>query len=268
MKRTRTLLVASMLLLGGQAFAIDVKDGVYQIATAQDLVDFSQSIVASGNHTANAVMTEDIDMTGVEFSPIGSMDSKYAGHFDGQCHYVRNLTISTPDKDKVGLFGVVANGAYIANVILDASSSISGNAFVGGIVGSTDGSGSITLENVGNEANVSAVGANAAGLVGVSMGGNCAIHLVNCFNTGLVSGGLESASFCGWLGGGSVVENCYSNATVIGRDGSQQLYRNSATVKGTLFDNKGLQGVVIDEEELYSGAFTYKLNGMQSESPI
>lgn len=29
MKRTRTLLVASMLLLGGQAFAIDVKDGVY-----------------------------------------------------------------------------------------------------------------------------------------------------------------------------------------------------------------------------------------------
>lgn len=108
MKRTRTLLVASMLLLGGQAFAIDVKDGVYQIATAQDLVDFSQSIVASGNHTANAVMTEDIDMTGVEFSPIGSMDSKYAGHFDGQCHYVRHLTISTPDKDKVGLFGVVA----------------------------------------------------------------------------------------------------------------------------------------------------------------
>lgn len=268
MKRTRTLLVASMLLLGGQAFAIDVKDGVYQIATAQDLVDFSQSIVASGNHTANAVMTEDIDMTGVEFSPIGSMDSKYAGHFDGQCHYVRNLTISTPDKDKVGLFGVVANGAYIANVILDANSSISGNAFVGGIVGSTDGSGSITLENVGNEANVSAEGANAAGLVGVSMGGNCAIHLVNCFNTGRVYGGRESASFCGWLGGGSVVENCYSYATVIGRDGSQQLYRNSATVKGTLFDNTGQQGVVIDEEELYNGAFTYKLNGMQSESPI
>ena len=148
MKQTKPLLMmAGMLLWANHTFAIDVKDGVYQISTAQDLVEFSTTVVAAGNGGASAVLTKDIDMTDVAFEPIGSMDNQYTGSFDGQCHYVRNLNIDTPEKDKVGLFGVVANGATISNLIVDANSSISGHAFVGGIIGSTDGGGSITLKN-------------------------------------------------------------------------------------------------------------------------
>lgn len=269
MKQTKPLLMmAGMLLWANHTFAIDVKDGVYQISTAQDLVEFSTTVVAAGNGGASAVLTKDIDMTDVAFEPIGSMDNQYTGSFDGQCHYVRNLNIDTPEKDKVGLFGVVANGATISNLIVDANSSISGHAFVGGIIGSTDGGGSITLKNVGNEATVFAQDVNAAGLVGVSMNGACAINLINCFNTGMVSGSWDSASFCGWLGSGSVIENCYSYSTLASGKNGGSVYRNGATIKGVLYDNTGEQGQIIDDEELVSGAFAYQLNGKQSEAPI
>jgi hypothetical protein len=268
----RHLLFFGMLLSGawhsGNMFALDQKDGIYQISTANDLVEFSQLVEQGTAQSAEACLTTDVDMSGVNFTPIGNQSTPFKGKFNGQCHYIRNLTINLSDKENVGLFGVLADGATITNLIVGEGSSISGSQFVGGIAGSTTGSGSVSLINVGNEGMVTASGANAAGLVGVSMGGSCAIILTNCFNTGMINGGKESASFCGWLGSGSVLTNCYSFADVVGMEGTQSLYRNSATVKGQLFDKKAMQGQIINEEDLYSGALAYVLNGRQSTSPI
>lgn len=102
------------LWLGGasHASAIDIKDGVYQISSGADLAEFSR-LVAEGNGNIKGVMTRDVDMTGIGFSPIGSGDAPFSGVFDGGCNYVRNLTIDSPAKSYVGLFGVVSNGAYI-----------------------------------------------------------------------------------------------------------------------------------------------------------
>ncbi len=262
------ILTCLMALFILPSMAIDQINGVYQIKTAQDLVDFSSNVVGSGNSKANALLTNDIDMAGITFSPIGNEQSKYAGTFDGGCHIIHNLTINTPEKSKVGLFGVVSDGAYIKNLIIDENSTISGNDYVGAFVGSTDGNGSITLENVGNKAAVTAAGANAAGLVGVSMMGHCAINIIRCFNMGTIVGSKESASFCGWFGSGSTIQDSYSFADVIGSENGHPVYRNSATIKGKLYDKKAEQGDPIDENDLYSGAFTYLLNGSQSDSPV
>ena len=262
------ILTCLMALFILPSMAIDQINGVYQIKTAQDLVDFSSNVVGSGNSKANALLTNDIDMAGITFSPIGNEQSKYAGTFDGGCHIIHNLTINTPEKSKVGLFGVVSDGAYIKNLIIDENSTISGNDYVGAFVGSTDGNGSITLENVGNKAAVAAAGANAAGLVGVSMMGQCAINIIHCFNMGTIVGSKESASFCGWFGSGSTIQDSYSFADVIGSENGHPVYRNSATIKGKLYDKKAEQGDPIDENDLYSGAFAYLLNGSQSDTPI
>ena len=259
------ILTCLMALFILPSMAIDQINGVYQIKTAQDLVDFSSNVVGSGNSKANALLTNDIDMAGITFSPIGNEQSKYAGTFDGGCHIIHNLTINTPEKSKVGLFGVVSDGAYIKNLIIDENSTISGNDYVGAFVGSTDGNGSITLENVGNKAAVAAAGANAAGLVGVSMMGQCAINIIHCFNMGTIVGSKESASFCGWFGSGSTIQDSYSFADVIGSENGHPVYRNSATIKGKLYDKKAEQGDPIDENDLYSGAFAYLLNGSDSD---
>ena len=95
------------------------EDGVYQIGTAQDLIDFA-AFVNQGvaNMSANAVLTNDIDMTGQPWdNPIGNWASGvegYKGHFDGQNHAISGLEYTTT-KNYHGLFGVLLDGAVVEN---------------------------------------------------------------------------------------------------------------------------------------------------------
>ena len=271
----QNLLIALLSVLFGwagvsEAFALDQKDGVYQIGNAQDLEDFS-NLVASGNGAVNAVLTADIEMAGVDHQPIGTVGSPFKGTFDGQEHFVRNMTINLPEQEYVGLFGVLNDGAYIKNVIVDNGSSITGLRFVGGIAGGTNGGGSVTFENCGNEASIGASQENAAGICGVSMGSACGIKLLNCFNTGGISGGREAAALCGWVGdNGSVITNCYNAGFVIGMDGSNSMWRNGNGKGTNNYDSYGNQGTAIsdDEYDLSCGAVTYQINGNKSEDVV
>ena len=240
------------------AYAIDIKDDVYQIATASDLMEFS-NLVSGGSSNIRGVLTNDVDMSGVEFSPIGNSEVPFNGTFDGNCHYVRNLNIDAPGQSYVGLFGAVADGAYIKNVIVDAASSINGEEFCGGIAGGSIGGGTVTIENCGNEASVYANGANAAGIIGVSYLGSCNFNISNCYNAGNIDGGRESAAISGWVGGGSVIRNCYNAGNIVGMDGTQSLYRNTCTSSG-LYDIYGYQGTLVSVEDLESGATAYLMN--------
>lgn len=266
-----TLLAMACLWLGStRAYALDQVDGVYQIGSAQDLEDFS-NMVASGNGAVSAALTADIDMTGVTHQPIGTVSSPFSGSFDGQQHFIRNMTLELPEQEYVGLFGVLNDGAYIKNVIVDWSCFISGKRFVAGIAGGTNGGGSVTFENCGNEASIGAAEENAAGICGVSMSSACGIRLLNCFNTGGISGGRECAALCGWVGdSNSVITNCYNAGFVIGMDGSNSLWRNGNGKGTNNFDSYGYQGTLISEDEydLSSGAVAYQMNGNQSEDVI
>lgn len=63
-----TLLLAAAVQPG---WALSQENGVYKISTAQDLVDFA-TLVNGGTGNANAVLTTDIDMTGItSWTPIG-----------------------------------------------------------------------------------------------------------------------------------------------------------------------------------------------------
>ena len=266
-----TLLAMACLWLGStRAYALEQVDGVYQIGSAQDLEDFS-NMVASGNGAVSAALTADIDMTGVTHQPIGTVSSPFSGSFDGQQHFIRNMTLELPEQEYVGLFGVLNDGAYIKNVIVDWSCFISGKRFVAGIAGGTNGGGSVTFENCGNEASIGAAEENAAGICGVSMSSACGIRLLNCFNTGGISGGRECAALCGWVGdSNSVITNCYNAGFVIGMDGSNSLWRNGNGKGTNNFDSYGYQGTLISEDEydLSSGAVAYQMNGNQSADVI
>ncbi len=175
MKKNLLFVLLSMigLWMGGQrAFALDQQDGVYQIANAQDLEDFS-NMVASGNGSISGALTADIDLSGFTHQPIGTVSSPFSGTFDGQQHFVRNMSLEMPEAEYVGLFGVLNDGAYIKNVIVDWSCFVSGKRFVAGIAGGTNGGGVVTFENCGNEASIGAAEENAAGICGVSMSSAC-----------------------------------------------------------------------------------------------
>ena len=273
MKKNLLFVLLSMigLWMGGQrAFALDQQDGVYQIANAQDLEDFS-NMVASGNGSISGALTADIDLSGFTHQPIGTVSSPFSGTFDGQQHFVRNMSLEMPEAEYVGLFGVLNDGAYIKNVIVDWSCFVSGKRFVAGIAGGTNGGGVVTFENCGNEASIGAAEENAAGICGVSMSSACGIRLLNCFNTGGISGNRECAALCGWVGNsGSVITNCYNAGFVIGMDGTNSLWRNGNGKGTNNFDTYGYQGTLISEDEydLSCGAVAYQMNGNQSEDVI
>ena len=166
MKQSLLVTLLSILCwwIGGPvALALDQKDGVYQINNAQDLEDFS-NLVASGNGDVSAVVTADIDMTGVNHQPIGTTGSPFRGTFDGGQHFLCNMIIDLPEQEYVGLFGVLNDGAYIKNIIVDNGSAVSGKCFVAAIAGGTNGGGTVTFENCGNEGSVGAAEQNAAGI--------------------------------------------------------------------------------------------------------
>ena len=92
-------------------------------------------IVNGGENKAEAVLNADLDMEEfqTEFVPIGNDRVQYGGKFNGQGHTIKNLNIR--GKNNVGFFGKVSTGVEIQGLILDASCSVTGANYVGGIVG-------------------------------------------------------------------------------------------------------------------------------------
>lgn len=139
--------------------SISTYDGLLELAFYNNRgFDFSDYTITLAN---------DIDMTGVDFTPIGTPDYPFVGTFDGQRYRIKNMTLSAATGN-LGFFGSVAGtqatNTIIKNLIIDrtctvtstATSSSSSYSGVAGLVGSVcSASGSVcnvTVLNCGNEA--------------------------------------------------------------------------------------------------------------------
>ena len=131
----------------------------YIISSAADLQQLANDVNNDGNNYSGKYLklTADITLDTVEdgqsnFTPIGDYSNQFSGTFDGDGHTISNLTINLPDNDYVGLFGNVGTGGTVQNVTLD-NANISGNNYVGGLVGHNGGtvSGNTAIATVGGD---------------------------------------------------------------------------------------------------------------------
>ncbi len=94
------------------------EDGYYHIYTPEDLVKFSELTHETSDgttypYTAIAVKLEnDIDMTGIAFTPIAQYKAPFSGLFDGQGHTIYGLTIQSTSAYQA-LFAAAVGGADI-----------------------------------------------------------------------------------------------------------------------------------------------------------
>jgi hypothetical protein len=138
-----------------------------------------------------------LDLLNLEWTPIGSPSSAFAGTFEGDNHTLANLKISG-NNDYVGVFR--NNSGIVLNVHV-ISGTVSGREHVGGVCGITI---NITSK-CSNNSNVSGV---------TNVGGVCGAGIVyDCYNFGTVSGSGEAIG--GVCGGGSAV-NSYNTGNVSG----------------------------------------------------
>lgn len=236
---------------------VEAKDTTIYIANADDLMHFAK-YVNYGGSKAKGILTADIDMDGYRNYPsAGKQSSPYIGEFDGQGHVISNLHIK--GNNYTGLFGVVSGGAYIHDFTFDKSCSIEGGAFVG-IVGGSNDSGVITIERVGNEADVTGTAQNVSGIFGCNMNSSATIFISDCYNSGNIQGGLESATISGWLGNNAIVQNTYNIADVSGTQSDRTFARYAGSVTfENCFEKTGNQVAGIAESDLIDGSLCYRL---------
>ena len=119
-------------------------DGIYHIYNAKGLQAWAQEIIADANVlNKDVILEKDIDLTGVEWIPVGSdknTGTGYAGDFNGNGKFIYNLVVES-DASNVGFFGGLAAGGTVhdvkfANAQVTANS---GGAYAGVIAGSSMG---------------------------------------------------------------------------------------------------------------------------------
>lgn len=244
------------------------EDTLFVIRSAQDFLAFQRAVNHKGVAGLRACLDADLDLSLVssKLEPIGTVGSPYVGCFDGQGHTISGLTIAST-ANYVGIFGVVSGGAVIKNFVLDESCSIQGSAFVG-IIGGSNGSGTIMMERLGNEGSVTAINQNAGGIFGCNMSGAATPVFLNCYVTGPVKGGRESGQITGYAAGGYAY-NCYASGSIEGyyyQDMSDTMLRGRPQSYNCYSIYPDKMAMVIDASVVASGELCYMLNESDDES--
>jgi hypothetical protein len=142
------VLIIFTLFTGKTAWAWDgsgTQASPYLIKTTDDLVTLATNSQFDTYNGKFFRLENDLDMNGIEIGTIGCNGASFGGTFDGNGHTIRNLTISKPNDNRVGLFGIINSDCTIRNLIIDQAS-ITGYMFVGVLVGETSFQ-SGTIEN-------------------------------------------------------------------------------------------------------------------------
>ncbi len=192
-----------------------------QISDADDLLNFAELVNKNGLSEAFGILTDDIDVSEKSWTPIGSSTSKpFKGVFLGNSKKIK-INFTQKDYSYAGLFGAV-DGAHIEDVTVEGmikgiNSSSYGTA---GIAGCVCGSGTTTIRNCINAAEIVGQSSHAGGIVG-RIAGSSVLTVENSKNTGAVS--AASASYAGGIVGCSsnstkllTISNCDNNGTVSG----------------------------------------------------
>lgn len=250
-------------------------NGVYQISNGAELAWFAQQVNKGGNAKISAVLTNDIELAGFEWTPIGmnSWGKKFAGSFDGQGHKISNLSIdyigTNTQVPYKGLFGyvegssskhaVIQNLTVQGNMVLTSSKNVIG-AHSGGVIGRVDYA---DITNVHSEVNVTVkrVGGNWDNLGGLVGYANNSTTIKNCSNSGDVTGYRYAGGIAGNLSGNSSIINCTNSGNVtcagsgaagmaanVGNGCAITACSNSGTIKSTGANVGGIAGDVAKAE--------------------
>ena len=181
-------------------------DGSYTVTSADGLMNIAK-LVNGGKTDINITLTADIDLTGKNWTPIGtSFSNKYTGTFDGGGHTIKGLTVTTNDQF-VGLFGSIGNAGTVKNVMMEGVQITKNHSsgFAGGVAGYSDG----TIENCSVSGSVSGT-VYVGGVVGAQWEGS----ITGCSSSATVKGMVHVGGVVGQTNGGATLTACYATGNV------------------------------------------------------
>ena len=181
-------------------------DGSYMVYNANGLMNIAE-LVNGGKTDINITLDTNIDLTGKDWTPIGtSFRNSYTGTFDGGGHTIKGLTVTTNDQF-VGLFGSLGKAGTVKNVVMEGVQITNnhGSGDVGGVVGNSDG----TIENCSVSGSVSGT-AYVGGVVGVQWFGS----ITGCSSSATVKGMGDVGGVAGQTNADATLTACYATGNV------------------------------------------------------
>ena len=181
-------------------------NGSYTVYNADGLLNVAE-LVNGGKTDINITLDKDIDLTGKEWTPIGTgYSNKYTGTFDGGGHTIKGLTVTTNDQF-VGLFGSIGYAGTVKNVMMEdvQITSNRSSGFAGGVAGYSDG----TIENCSVSGSVSGT-VYVGGVVGVQIGGS----ITGCSSSATVKGTVDVGGVAGQTNSSATLTACYATGNV------------------------------------------------------
>ena len=184
-------------------------NGSYTVTSADGLMNVAE-LVNGGKSDINITLDTDIDLTGKDWTPIGTdYDNSYKGTFDGGGHTITGLTFTTND-EYAGLFGHLNSAGTVKNVVMEGIQ-ITSNQIYGGSIGGVVGFSWGTIENCTVSGSVSGM-VYVGGVVGAQWGGS----ITGCSSSATVKGMVYVGGVVGQTNGNTTtLTACYATGNVI-----------------------------------------------------
>ena len=181
-------------------------DGSYTVTTADGLKNVAKLVNEEGKTDINITLNTDLNLTNMEWTPIGTESQPYTGTFNGKNKTITGLTVTGSNK-YAGLFGDIGSGGTVKNVVLEGVQITSDNSsgYAGGVAGDSWG----TIENCSVSGSVSGT-TFAGGVVGSQWGGS----ITGCNSSATVKGETYVGGIAGETNSGASLTGCYATGDV------------------------------------------------------
>ena len=182
-------------------------NGSYTVTSADGLMNIAE-LVNGGKSDINITLDTDIDLTGKDWTPIGTdYDNSYKGTFDGGGHTITGLTFTTND-EYAGLFGWLNRAGTVKNVVMEGVQ-ITSNQIYGGSIGGVVGYSWGTIENCSVSGSVSGT-VYVGGVVGAQIDGS----ITGCSSSATVKGMVDVGGVAGQTNSSATLTACYATGNV------------------------------------------------------
>ena len=188
-------------------YIYDSNTKTYTVYNANGLMNIAE-LVNGGKSDINITLDTDIDLTGKDWTPIGTdYDNSYKGTFDGGGHTITGLTFTTND-EYAGLFGWLNRAGTVKNVVMEGVQ-ITSNQIYGGSIGGVVGYSWGTIENCSVSGSVSGT-VYVGGVVGAQIDGS----ITGCSSSATVKGTVDVGGVAGQTNSSATLTACYATGNV------------------------------------------------------
>lgn len=192
-----------------EAYSYDSNTKTITIYSGEGL-KVAADVVNSGDTDINIILDNDIDLSDIDWTPIGTESRPYTGTFDGGTYTITGLTVNQT-RENVGLIGCIGSNGTVKNVKLENVNITGDGYFVGGVAGTNYG----TIENCSVDGTLTNNRHYLGGVVGNNYG-----SIIGCSSSGTITGTSPNVGGIGGQSVGGTIMACYSVANIKGRSSS------------------------------------------------